>query len=642
MTIADKITTLNGIKQDIKAAIEAKGVTVGNAPFGDYDTKISQITGGGGGMSYPTTIVPTWDRPADWLAMPTIDPTENKVAILVAVFPNGGQPNKVALQIDTIGYTVDWGDGDVTTHTGSTQAEHTYDFTDAALDGTLTTAGYKQAMIVMTPTTAGQNIPVVRFMQKYTGAPAGAVPTNFLDILMSAPSCAYASLGSASPTVRHHWLQRFRMLSGALNDVNGFARDTCNNMVVCELPTITLSLNASNMFYRCMNLREITLNCSTLTSTLYMFYDCYSLVKATLTSTAASTNTSSMFAQCYSLKEVTGIDTTASTSTNNMFANCGNLLQVEFLGNNTTTAYDATNMFTNCVALREIKGLNLSKANNCNNTFLYCCALISLKDVPGPTSITNIGGWDSTFRECGALFDVFDIVKGSATNFNHTFRYCTSLQTINIDTTAGVTSMDNTFSYCASLSSLNITTFDTASVTVFNPNISNAGFMAGCGMLRDITIDCTALTGPAPNFSMSGFPRSSAPVVKGAAPGGTITLTNSGSVTKLEPYTSYGIFNLNYNVEEFIMSSANGINADINASNLAKSNTQYGKLRRVVMPNMKFTFSVAYNSMSAVAIDEMFTNLGTVTGKTVTVTGNPGAAYCDPTIATAKGWTVVQ
>ena len=47
-TIAQQLTQLAQIKADIKAAIEAKGVTVGDASFDDYATLIASISGGGG------------------------------------------------------------------------------------------------------------------------------------------------------------------------------------------------------------------------------------------------------------------------------------------------------------------------------------------------------------------------------------------------------------------------------------------------------------------------------------------------------------------------------------------------------------------------------------------------------------------
>ena len=51
MTIADKLLELNDVKQDIKTAIEDKGVDMTDVPFTDYPTKIDSITVGTG-MSY--------------------------------------------------------------------------------------------------------------------------------------------------------------------------------------------------------------------------------------------------------------------------------------------------------------------------------------------------------------------------------------------------------------------------------------------------------------------------------------------------------------------------------------------------------------------------------------------------------------
>ena len=43
----------------------------------------------------------------------------------------------------------------------------------------------------------------------------------------------------------------------------------------------------------------------------------------------------------------------------------------------------------------------------------------------------------------------------------------------------------------------------------------------------------------------------------------------------------------------------------------------------------------------ATALNEIYTNLSASgAGKTITVTGNYGTASDDPSIATAKGWTV--
>lgn len=57
--------------------------------------------------------------------------------------------------------------------------------------------------------------------------------------------------------------------------------------------------------------------------------------------------------------------------------------------------------------------------------------------------------------------------------------------------------------------------------------------------------------------------------------------------------------------------------------------------------NSTFTslIDLMYNNLDATELNRIFTSLPSMT-QTIRVTGNPGAATCDPSIATAKGWTV--
>jgi surface protein len=54
----------------------------------------------------------------------------------------------------------------------------------------------------------------------------------------------------------------------------------------------------------------------------------------------------------------------------------------------------------------------------------------------------------------------------------------------------------------------------------------------------------------------------------------------------------------------------------------------------------KISFTITNCKLSAAELDALYTRLPTVTSRTITVTGNYGVASDDPTIATAKGWTV--
>ena len=66
-----------------------------------------------------------------------------------------------------------------------------------------------------------------------------------------------------------------------------------------------------------------------------------------------------------------------------------------------------------------------------------------------------------------------------------------------------------------------------------------------------------------------------------------------------------------------------------------------GNLEHVTLGGITRGFSVANNRLDAAALDALYTSLGTAAGaQTITVTGNPGTATDNPSIATAKGWTV--
>jgi hypothetical protein len=82
-----------------------------------------------------------------------------------------------------------------------------------------------------------------------------------------------------------------------------------------------------------------------------------------------------------------------------------------------------------------------------------------------------------------------------------------------------------------------------------------------------------------------------------------------------------------------------GIGSAGNASSFVAN---CNSLPRIPVTGMRFSFSVANGKLSAAALNEVFTGLPTVTGQTITVTGNFGinqGGY-NAAIATAKGWTV--
>lgn len=67
------------------------------------------------------------------------------------------------------------------------------------------------------------------------------------------------------------------------------------------------------------------------------------------------------------------------------------------------------------------------------------------------------------------------------------------------------------------------------------------------------------------------------------------------------------------------------------------------QIRKSELYRIKITHSYASQMLSASALNEIFDNLDTVSsGQSITITGNPGASTCDTSIATSKGWTVIN
>ena len=176
------------------------------------------------------------------------------------------------------------------------------------------------------------------------------------------------------------------------------------------------------------------------------------------------------------------------------------------------------------------------------------------------------------------------------------FSGCVSLQNIPAfpGSVAAVTSMSGMFNGCASLQSIPAFPGSVAAVT------SMSQMFQGCSSLQNIP----------------------------AFPGSVAAVTSmSNMFSGCASLQGIPVLNM-----AGISSAANGASFVATCPSFA----------RAPVTGMRFSFSVASCKLSAVALNEIFTGLPTVTGQTITVTGNYGISQAgyDPTIATAKGWTV--
>jgi hypothetical protein len=138
-------STLTEMTTDVADAIRLKDGTAIAIPVQDFGDRIRAIPSGGEETPHPES--PLWQRPLD---RPDVPEIEND-SIILLFGTSANSPNDLAFNVScTSEYSVDWGDGIVTTHTTGTVAEHFYD--DSSITQPRDSNGYKMVWVTVTPT----------------------------------------------------------------------------------------------------------------------------------------------------------------------------------------------------------------------------------------------------------------------------------------------------------------------------------------------------------------------------------------------------------------------------------------------------------------------------------------------------------
>jgi surface protein len=300
-----------------------------------------------------------WIRPIDWLPMPTVVDTDQTFVGLHAVIEDGD--NYVAFRFTVSGgnqYQVNWGDGTVTTHASNTNAEHQYDFTNPVLNGTLTSRGYKQAMITVTPVSG--NLLTCNFQQRFVTVPAQttAYSTGFLDCILSMPNASSgASIVFGGTTVRHSYVERFNVLTiGACTSLANLFQNCASLQSVPLFNTANVT-NMNNMFIGCSALQSVPLfDTGNVTNMQGMFQSCVSLQSVPLFDTGNVIIMTSMFIICPALQSVPLFDTANVTTMQSMFQSCSALQSVPLFDTGNVT--NMISMLNGCASLNSIPALS--------------------------------------------------------------------------------------------------------------------------------------------------------------------------------------------------------------------------------------------------------------------------------------------
>lgn len=364
-------------------------------------------------------------------------------------------------------------------------------------------------------------------------------------------------------------------------------------------------------FTNCYSLNDLPkefdlTSCTSLSNT---FNGCNSLREAPrFTNTKLVNTVSAMFASCRSLKKIHLFDTSAVTSFSLAFQACSSLTSIPRFNLRNTT--DVSSMFNGCILLKRIPLFNTANVTNFATMFSGCTNLITI-----PSLNTSKGtSFSSMFNGCSSLKSIPYIDTGNSTTFLTMFQDCTSLTDIPTFNTSNATTVASMFTNCPCL----------RKVPNFNlPNATTtSGMFSSCTSLEEgpILYNAIKVTDMSTMFASC------------------TNLTRTQRVTGGVNASLNNITNMFSGCTNLIEVGAIPISVQNITTTTAFSNN-FSLKRMQAFSGIVSSFSVANCSLDSVALNEIYTNLGT-NAATITVTGNWGTANDNPAIATAKGWTV--
>jgi len=410
-----------------------------------------------------------WSRNPEWV--PLVDPTVGTQGLCMLWAVWEGITNPVALTVSGA-YTVDWGDGvgPVSYASGAT-AQKLLSWSDYSA-GTLTSKGYRQAVITVAPQSGQLLTTVNTSVKNTTNTLPNLYSTGLLDLVARLPNATSITFGAASGTVIHSMCEQVRVLGptsdpspgrfvgGAGSGIAGFPAMRCFGDLDCAGAT-----SLAYMFQNCYSLEKCGAftNTGSVTSVVAMFFNCYSLVELpTIDSFAAVTNMSTFALGCSRLRTVPLYNTSAVTNMYQAFYLCSSLTSVPTFN---TSMVSNMGMAFRGSGLRVAPLFDLGACTTADQMFYQCPSLVSIPayNLPMCTSLSDLANGCIALTSVGAMTNT-----GSVSNWTRAFASCPALQTIPMMDTSGATNMTSVVNLCSSLRSIpawnvaNCTTFATA------------------------------------------------------------------------------------------------------------------------------------------------------------------------------------
>ena len=433
----------------------------------------------------------------------------------------------------------------------------------------------------------------VKFISLPTSATVSAISafsgcSNLQNVYLPATCSSTTNYDFTSAFVNCTNLKSVVFPSGFNPNTLASAFSGCSSLVRCIFQSDASNLSVlTSCFANCSSLTSVTLPSSVSSSGISLqstFQTCISLKSITIPSSYTITTLASTFNNCPSLQTLnwTPGAQNSLTSLSATFSSCS-LLSSITLPSSMTALTDLTNTFNTCRSLTSIVfPSSLDAVTTMSGTFFNC---ISLSSVTLPTSMSSCTIFLNTFNGCSTIRSITmpNIVSTLTTSFSSTFSSCFSLKTVVLPGAAQLTSVNiiaNIFQFCSNLTT--ITNFDKIGSLTSTPLV-NAQNMGYC------------------RFT---------------------------SISFVMPLSILGLFGSNTTVR-----------TDVRSVRLL--NTSAGQ-----WTGASPQINVSYTNMSTANLVQLFNDMaaqGTVTAKTINITGATGAAgltAADRLIVTSKGWTI--
>lgn len=336
MSVVDNLVLINEYKNDIRAAIEDKGVDMSGVSLSGYADKIGEISGGGGEES-------PYDGHVDEVNLRQLGWSEEDI-------------NRLKSAVDWYA----WADDDyrVTSDDIVRDAKASY-----------------------------QNNWAMLYPKPWTGT-WGSNTFYGCKNMIAVPSVNIGGVINISQMFGDCWSLVSVPLfnTSAVTNMSSMFYE-CHSLKSVPHFDTGSATSMNYMFYNCYSLKSVPqYNTGSVTNMNNMFYNCNSLNTIPLFDTKSVTNMSSMFHLCRSLTTIPQIDTSSVTTMENMFNQCFSLKSIPPM--DTSSVTNMNNMFYTCYTLRYVEGIDFSSMTAAPSGFLTSCDYIKRFIVNGSINFT--------------------------------------------------------------------------------------------------------------------------------------------------------------------------------------------------------------------------------------------------------------